>query len=56
MKQYRLLADGGTISDKLFNLKDAMSEVDNSNGAIIAVVTPRSHIIIYEVYQLQGRY
>jgi hypothetical protein len=42
--QYRLMSSDGSISHKLFSLKDARFELKSS--AIIAIVTPRSHKIV----------
>lgn len=43
--KYRLMTSGGSISYKLFSLKDAQTEL-NGSGAIIAIVSPNSHRII----------
>ncbi len=53
MKMYRLLTEYGATSDKLFTLDDAKTEVDNSDYAIVAVVTPRSNKIVYKKRELR---
>lgn len=46
MKYFRVVSEGGSVSRKLFTLEDAKSEV-MSSGAIMAVVTPRTHKVVF---------